>query len=136
RVRPVMVQQPIVAPAEGGIDDDALRHRGGVISAIEGKICPRRADSVGEIRIRPPQRTVESLRVRIQQQLVMVEPVPASGIVWSVNAITVERPGYRFGKISVPYLIGVLRKLNASQLATSLRVEKAEFDLFGVLGKE
>ena len=55
---------------------------------------------------------------------------------WTVNSVGINgaRPGAR--QVSVPDFVGILRKVDAFELALSTRIKETEFDFGGVSGKE
>ena len=130
------MEQPVVAPRKRRVYDDALGHPGGVIATVERKIGARRTDAVAEMHVAPDDRAHDHRRVRIEQQLVMVEAVAARRIVRSINAVAVEQTGPRVGQVAVPDRIGVFRERDALDFAPSAGIEKAQIDLFGVLRKQ
>jgi hypothetical protein len=67
-----------------------LRHAERVVAPVEAQVGARRADAVAVVRVAPAQRPVR-FRVRIEQQLVVVEAVAVRRIVRSVDAVAVER---------------------------------------------
>src|SRR5690606_20802211 len=77
----------MAAPGEGAVHDLALRHREGVVPAIEGKIAAAAADAVSEMRIRPSEGAEEGARIRIDEKFVGVEALALGRLVGSVHAV-------------------------------------------------
>ena len=123
----------VAAPDERRIDDDALRHeRRGV--PVVGLLLIG-TDAVAEQRVVPLDRAVDALRIRIDQQLGRVEPMPSPRLVGAVDAIAVPLPGAPIGQVRVPDEVGLLDEADALLLAAVV-VEEAEVDRIGVLGED
>jgi hypothetical protein len=88
------------------------------------------------MRIVPAQVPVEGLGVGVDEQLVVVEPVPAFRIVGAVDPIAIELAGAHIREVAVPDLVRVFRQRHPVGLALAFRIEEAEFDLLGVRGEQ
>ncbi len=132
RLVPGTARVTVVAPAELGLDDTAFRHAAGVVPAVEGEIGAWRAGAIAEMRIVPFERAVEGASVGIEHQFVRVEPVPAFGLVGSVDAIAIKQAGAGIRQIAVPDLVRALRQRYAGDLARAAAVEETELHLLGV----
>ena len=75
-------------------------------------------------------------RVRVEQQLVVVEAMTGIRLVGAVNAITVDRAGPDVGHIAVPHFVGIFGELDAGALGLAGLVEQANFDFRRVRGKQ
>ena len=126
----------VVAPGERALDDDALLHRARVVAAVEREVLAVRADPVAVVRVGPAQLSRQRLRVRVEQQLVVVEAVSALGVVRPVHAVAVQHTGARVGQITVPHLVGVLGQRDAAELPPAAPVEHAQLDLFGMRAEQ
>src|SRR4051794_29524331 len=111
RVVPRRARRPVVAPAEGAVDDLAAPEAGADLAA----------DQPG---------------VWIEEQLGRIEAVAPVRVVRAVDAITVELPRARVGQIAVPDEVGALAQLDTLDLAPPARVEQAQLDALGVLREE
>src|ERR1700730_13841928 len=84
RLMPRGTEERIVSPAEGRIDDDALRETDDAVALIPRQVgvwVPHRVTKQG---ITPTDRPSNRLGVRIQQELGGVETVAGRGLVWSM----------------------------------------------------
>jgi len=126
---------PVVLPVEVVVDHDALRNGVGVVLVVEleigvlGKARHVRED-VGQL---PLHRPLDRLRVGIDQELVRVEAVPGSRVVWPVDAVAVALARGDVREVAVPVVRGDLVQLDA-RLAVA--VEQAELYALGVLGEK
>src|ERR1019366_8037202 len=91
------------------------------------------ADRVAVERVVPYEPAHQLFGVGIEQKLIVVEAMAAFGIVRAVNAKAVELSRSQIGKITVPFLIRVLRQCDTGRLALPLLVEQAQFYALGVL---
>jgi hypothetical protein len=82
--------------------------------------------------VAPTEFADHRLRVRIEQQLVVVEAVAARRVVWPVAAVSIKLPRSDIGKIAVPDLVGVLGQRDPRVFTARHRVEQAELDPFGM----
>jgi len=123
-------------PGEGGVDHPALRHVGGAVALVEGKIPRLVADLVAEHGVVPSQLADQGLGVRVDQQLVGIEAMPGRRIVGPVHPIAVKLVRPHIGKVAVPDFLRVLGQRDARGLGLAFVVEQAKLDLFGVGGKQ
>ena len=129
------LRRAVVAPGEGGVDDPALRHQGRAVPLVERQVV-HRLHLVAE-QLRPPFEVAhQRLGVRVDQQLVRVEPVPLLRRVGAVNAVAVYGAGPRVGQEAVPHLVGVLRQLDPLDLGLAVVVEQAQLHLGRVGGEQ
>jgi hypothetical protein len=103
---------------------------------VKRKIFPGVTYAVSELGIAPIEAAVDLLGIRIEQQLVVIESEAAIGIIRTVHAVAVQQSRPRFWQVAMPHLISLFWKLYAVQFAPSLGVEKADFNLLGVFGKD
>ncbi len=99
RVLPRRLRPDIVAPGERGVDHAALGHRRCAVARIERQVFAPAADAISVVRVGPAQRPGHQAGVRVEQQLVRVEPIAALRRVRTVHAVAVElaRDGLRAG---------------------------------------
>ena len=133
---PGRVGPPVVAPGECRIDDLALGHAERAVAIVGREILAPAADAITEMRVAPAQRARDRTGVRIEQQLFRIEAHTGLRIVGPVNAIAVKQPRSCVRQVTMPDLIGLLAQRNALDLAAAFRVEQAQLDTFGVLGKQ
>ena len=126
----------VVAPGERTVDHLAFRHGARAVATIERQVAAMTADGVPEDGIAPAQRTGDMTRVRIEEELVRIEPQARFRSVGPVHAVAIERPRARLGKIAVEDLVGALRKGYPLQFAAARRIEDAEIDGLAVLGEQ
>src|SRR5580700_3281920 len=122
----------IAIPRKGAFDDPTLRHLSSAVAAVEGEILPGAAEPVAEHRIAPAKLARQRLRIRIEQQLVVIKSVTCGGIVWPVDAIAIKLIGPHVRQIAMPDLVGVFGQHDASLLVLARALEQAQFDLFGM----
>src|SRR6185503_2551042 len=94
-----------------------------------------RADDVTEACRIPLELADELARVRIEQQLVLIEAMALLRLVRPVHAIAVYGIGPEPGEIAMPDLVGKFRQLDAFDLRRAGAVEQAKLDL-GCVGGE
>ena len=126
----------VVFPVETVVGDDGLEHDGGVVAPVERQVTALRADLVAEVRVVPAKTRVQGACVRVEQQLVGIEALTLFGQVRPMYAVAIDLSGADAGHEAVPDAIGPFRQGDAFQLAQTARVEQAEFNLVGVLGKQ
>jgi hypothetical protein len=124
------------APVEVLVDDDGFRHTARVVTSVERQICAWAARAIAEMGITPHQASGEPLRIWIEQQLVVIEPVTAFWFVRTVGTITIELAGRNIVQIAVPDILGAFGKRDPFDLPTAMVVEQAELDLFGMCRKQ
>src|SRR3954453_2258244 len=93
-------------------------------------------DFVPEVRVMPFNAVSNLLRIRIEQQFVMIEAQPFFRIVRPADPVSIRQSWACFRQITVPDLIGLLANPNAVSLAPSGFVKKAELDALCVFGKQ
>ena len=85
----------------------------------------------------PAHRPSHHLRVRVEDELVRVEAVSLVRGIRPVHAIPVELPGVDVGQVPVPHHVGLFRQRDRQGLdVVGRRIEQAELDPCGVLGKD
>ncbi len=89
RLVPRGLRVGILAPGETGIHDTTLVCVAGAVPFVEREVLLGVADLVAEDRIVPDDPPGQRLRVGIDQELVVVEPVAVFRVVRPVNAISV-----------------------------------------------
>src|SRR5712672_188645 len=77
----------------------------------------------------------EAARIRVKQELEMVEPMSSLRFVWTICAIAVGQSRRRIRQIAVPDLVGVFRHCIARDLVPPRRLEQAQVDPFGMCGE-
>ena len=94
-----VVRRAVVAPVEERVDHHRLRHarRGVVVVAAVGV-----AEVVAEQRLVPLEVAVDGFRVRVDQQLVRVAPVPGGRVVGPVHPVAVALTGFDGRQKAVP----------------------------------
>jgi len=88
------------------------------------------------MRVAPSKVPRDLLRVRVQEQLVVVESETLGGIERAMYPISVQEPGAGLGKVTVPDLVGLLGERYPMEFPPAGGIEQAEFDLFGMLRKD
>jgi hypothetical protein len=137
RLVPRCVGGPVVLPGEGRVDHETLRHGAGRIPRVERKVFLPVADPVAEELVAPANGTAHRLGVRIDEQLAVVEPVPAGGLVGAVHPVAVQRAGPHVGEVRVPDVVRPLGHGDGRRrLAGRGLVEETELHCGGVLGEE
>ena len=126
----------LLMPVEVRIDDDRLRHERGAVALVERQIVALGADRVPEARRVPLELADVRARVRIEQQLVRVEPVAGVGRVRPVDAVSVDGARPDVGDVAVPDLVGEFGQLDSRRLAIALPVEEAHFHFRRVRGEQ
>src|ERR1700720_1396382 len=126
---------PILAPGESGFDHPALGDVARIIAPVKRQVLPRAPKLRTEDRVGPAKPALQRLGVRIDQQLVRIEPMPVRRIKGSVNTVAVKqvRPSVR--QVGVPDLVGIFRKHDARLLLAARAVEQAQLDFFGMRRK-
>src|SRR5690606_29320597 len=90
---PGHLHRVITSPSECRVDDLALGYKRRAVTLIETEVGIGMADGVTEQRFRPCQFPHQLLGIRVDQQLIGVEPVPCVRLVGAVYPITVYLPG-------------------------------------------
>jgi hypothetical protein len=122
-------KSPIISPIEGRIDDDRLRHKGGTVILVGWS--PGFVKGVRKDCLIPIDPSFDCFRIRIEQQLCRIAPVPLFGPPWTVDAKAVTLPGAYFREIAVPAEGSNFRKIDRGLVP--LFVKEAEFNLFSHL---
>ena len=121
----------VAVPVEERVDDHAHHHvRRGVL-VVDGV---RLAQVVGEQRRVPVDLAVHGLGVRVQEQLVRVEPVAGVGVVRPVDAVAVLLPGLDLREVAVPDVA-----VHFVELEPRLRavvIEEAQLHFFGAFAEQ
>jgi hypothetical protein len=91
---------------------------------------------VAEVRITPLQIIPDLFGVWIQQELMVVKAVSVQRIIRTVDAVTVQQSGARFGQIAMPNLVSLFLQGNAMQFSAAAAVEQAQLDFLGVFGED
>jgi hypothetical protein len=135
RVVPGRPWRPVALPVEGGVDDEALRDRRGVVFAVGLEIgvlsVPRVGMDVGRA---PVDGALDRLRVRVDEELGRVEALALERRVGPMDAVGVALAGPDPGEVAVPVERRPLRQRDAGLDPDG--VEEAELDPLRVLGKE
>jgi hypothetical protein len=135
--RPGRARRPVVAPAEGVVHHDALRHAARAVGTALREVRAGVADAIGEQGVAPLDAAGHRLRVRVEEQLVRVEAMPLLGRPGPVHAVAVELPGAYVGQARVPDVVGALDELDPLGRLLGVRaVEEAELDPCGVAGEQ
>src|SRR4029453_105700 len=126
----------VVAPAECGLDHDALRHDAGAVGRagdVAGRVVRILPGELGARRDRPAERP----GIGIDQQLRGIEAVTVTGRPGPVHAVAVELPGPHVGETRVPHEAVSFGERDACRFARVIRpVEQAELDRGGMLREE
>ena len=94
------------------------------------------ATPITKVRIVPFKFTDQLARIGIKQQFVMVEPMPRLRVVWTVNAISIDRAGFESRQIPVPDIVGLFRQHVAACFDLTFGIEQTQFHRFGMGGKQ
>jgi len=135
RVAPRAPRRAVVAPGVGRVFDDTLRDHGGGVATVEGQVGTLRAQPVPVQRIVPADAAEELARIRIDEQLVRVESMPALGLVGAVNPVAVELARPQALDVHVPNLVRTPGQADALGLASPGRVEETKIHC-GCVGRE
>ena len=128
RTVPGDVRRAIVAPGEGLVDDDRLRHRTGGVPVVASKVCLRMADLVAEQLVTPADRARDRLRIRVDQELGAVEAMSFSRRPRPVHAVAVKGSRAHVGQVGVPDVVRGLRHGDVDGLGGALVGEDAQLD--------
>src|SRR4051794_25600781 len=82
--------------------------------------------------VAPHQPPGQGLCIRIDQQLVRIEPQAAFRIVAPVDAVAVSLPRLDLVQVPVPDVFAALGQCDAVELAAPLAVEQTELDFFSM----
>src|SRR5262249_199026 len=111
------------------------RRERGTIAIVAAQVVL--ADLVTEQGVVPCDVAADQLRVRVEEQLVRVEPVPFRRVERAVDAIPVQLPGENVRHVAIPDLVGALLQFDpCGCLRRGWRVEQAKLDFSGRLGEQ
>ena len=115
----------VVAPIESTIDDDRLRHR---LCAVLRVGPPDRltATAIPIHFIAPFQIAMQGQCIRVDQQLVHIEPMSLARCVLSVCTKSVVQTGAGIWQESMPDVARLRRKTRPGYLLSRLGIEQAE----------
>src|SRR6476620_4680838 len=91
--------------------------------------------AVPKHRIGPAHRSDQALCIGINEQLVRIEPVPILRLIRSVRPKSIDEAGHRIGQVAVPDFIRAFRQIVSLTFLSPRRVEYAELNARGVMGK-
>jgi hypothetical protein len=97
RLVPWRSGRAIVSPGEGGVENHGQRGERRAVAIVERQVGVRIAEAIAPQRVVPLQVAADGLGVGVEQHLVRVEPMAAGGLVWAVDPISVELPGFGVG---------------------------------------
>ncbi len=97
-------RRTVVAPGESGVDDGRQRSKPGAVSFIQRQVGLRVIELIREQRVIPLQITADHLGIRIQQELLGVEPVPLLRLERTMHPVPVKLARNDVGKVIVPHL--------------------------------
>ena len=129
---PGTAQELVALPVERRVDHDGLRDRRGVVRLVHDEVVAVRVAE--RAALDPADRPLDRLRVRVDQQLVRVEPVTLLRRPGPVDAVPVALARPDAGQVAVPVVSRHARQLVAG-LDVGL-VEEAQLDSLRVLGGE
>jgi hypothetical protein len=72
--------------------DDAFGHHRRAVATIGREVGAVRAEPIAEDRVVPAYRSMQEMRIRVDQQLLRIEAMAAVGVISAVNPISVELP--------------------------------------------
>src|SRR5579871_688206 len=90
-------------------------------------------DAVAEMRIAPLQVSDDLLRISVQQEFVRVEAQPFGGVIWPMDAVTVDQSRPCFGKVAVPDLISLFPDINALEFTSAGGIKETKFNFLRML---
>ncbi len=102
RAIPRDARRPVVAPGEGGFDDDALRRDGRAVERGRRRVLVRLGGFEAEERRTETAGVTQRACVRIDEELARIEAMPARRVVRPVDAIAVELTRPHVGQVAVP----------------------------------
>ena len=131
------LRSPVLAPGERRVDHHALRHRARAVAPVDGEVLVLVADLVAVHGVVPPDRAADGPRVRIEEELVRVEPMPVSRLVRPVHPVAVQASRPHVRQVGVPQEVGPVRERDAFGLDRVVRpVVQTEVDARRVLGEQ
>ncbi|BCW49297.1 hypothetical protein StoSoilB13_16390 [Arthrobacter sp. StoSoilB13] len=125
------LQEFVAVPVEEGVDDHAQHHVRCGVSVIPGVRVPHVVGEQGRV---PIDLTMDGLGVRVQQQLVGVEPLAGVGVVGSVHPIAIFLSGLDLRQVAVPHVAVYLGDIYADFPAVV--VEEAQLHFLGLLAEQ
>ena len=98
----------VTSPVERGIDDDAARHRGGIIAWAAAMVVGAWSGTgiIAIDRTGVVESPVDGTRVGIDEQLGRIEAQTDLGTIWTVDAIAVDLTRPQTRDIAVPDVAG------------------------------
>src|SRR5215203_2604810 len=135
RTLPGNLRASLFAPGKGRVDHTAFGHEGSAVALVKRKVALRRPYCVPEQRGVPYELADDLLGIWVQQELVRVEAMSFCRGVGTVHAIAIDLARPRVRKIAVPYLIGILGKLDPLDFLLGFDVKETELDL-GCMSRE
>ena len=134
---PGHARRAVVAPGEGFVQHGRQRREAGIVALVEREISLGVADAIAPHFVAPARLPGDSLGVRIEQDLVLVEAVSFGRIVGPIDAETVGLTGQNVGQVGVPDHVGLFGDLDAVRFALALgRIEQAQLHARGMLRVE
>src|SRR5262249_36826545 len=101
-------RRTVIAPGEGRIHYYSQRGVGCTVAIVERQVELRILKLVGKQLIVPPNVTTDQLGIRVEHELVGVEPVPLDGLERPVDPVAIELARQYIGEVSVPDFVCVL----------------------------
>ena len=135
-VFPRRLRPPLMRPGMRRVDHYGFIHAAGIVTPVEGKVLLFGTHAIAEMRVGPGKVTAQPLAVGIDQKLVGIEAMTRLRLVRPIYAIAVKLSRRDVRKIDVPDVVSPLRHFDALDLALTLAVEQAQFDLRGIGGKQ
>lgn len=127
----------IVAPGKSRIHDRPEGGEGSAIPLVTGEVLGGVANAIGEHGVRPVRCSDNRFSVRINENLVRIEPMPLLRSVGTMNTESVELVGLDVRDVAVPDHVGQFGERETDRLALRAHgVEQTEFDFRRVLGKQ
>ena len=108
RLAPRNARVSVVTPRERRIDDHRLRHPRRTVAPIQHEIRLGMPDLIAEQRITPLHRPIDRPRIRIEQQLRGIEPMPRLRLPRPLHPIPIPQPRPPLRQIDMPHMIGLL----------------------------
>src|SRR5262245_27376225 len=125
------VSRGVIVPVEAQIGYRAFRYKGCAVPLIERQVVAGLQLVPEDCRM-PGYCADMRCGIRIDEQLMGIEPMTGIRLVWTIYAVAIRRPGRDCRQVTVPDLVGVLGQGNAIELALSRFVEDADFDAGGM----
>ena len=122
----------VVTPVIGAIHDHALGEVRSGVALVEPQVQMGVAQRVAKEAVGDRDGAVDPARIRVEQQLVGVEPMALARRVRALHAKAIALTRAQIGKVAVPDEVGAVGQPDAL-LPGTLRVEEAQLDGAGVL---